>query len=285
MKTTHPVLVTGATGAVGRHLVARLLEAGVPVRALSRQPATAELPPGVEVVQGDLARGELAAGALEGVRQVFVFPAQPGVAAFCAKLAAAGVEHAVVLSSLAAAQEHARDRRSMSATHHLAVEQAVRESGVPQVTVLRPGTFANNLRAWSQPIRAGAPIDLAFPQSAQAPIHEADVAAVAAAVLLDATHRGQTLAMTGPRALTRVEQLETIGRAIGRTIAHREVSAEHFAASMSRFMPPALLTMLVDYWSDTVGAPDVVRPAVEQVCGVPARPLAQWAADHVRDFS
>lgn len=156
---------------------------------------------------------------------------------------------------------------------------------MPVVTILRPGTFANNLRAWAHPIRAGAPIELAYPTSAQAPIHEADIAAVAVAALLDPRHRGRVLPMTGPQALTRVEQLATIGRAIGRTLPHREVSAEQFSASMSRFMPPPLIKMLLDYWSDTAHTPDVVRSTVQEVAGHAARTLSQWAADHAADFA
>ena len=279
-----PLLVTGPTGSVGRSLVSQLLAAGARVRALARKPASANLPAEVEVFQGDLASGELEPGALDGVRQVFVFPAQPGVGSFCALLAKAGVEHAVVLSSLAAALEHARDRDSSTATHHLAVERDVRASGIAEVTVLRPGTFANNLLAWSRPIRAGTPVELAWPGSAQAPIHEADIAAVAAAVLLSPTHRGETLPMTGPESLTRVAQLAAIGRAIGRPLAHREVSPAHFAASSAAFIPAAIVELLLAYWSDTARVPDVVRPTVAEVTGRPARSLEEWTRGHASAF-
>jgi hypothetical protein len=53
---------------------------------------------------------------------------------------------------------------------------------------------------------------------------------------------------------------------------------------MSRFMPADIVQMMLDYWSDTVAQPDIVRPTVEQITGRPARTLAQWAADHIADF-
>ncbi len=274
------ILVTGATGAVGRHVTQHLLATGATVRCLSRGPAR---PAGVEWVQGDLSSAAVPPRAFEGVRRLFLFPATGGVADFLAQAARAGVEHVVVLSSLAAALEHERDRGSASSRHHLAIERAARASGLT-TTMLRPGTFANNLLAWAAPLRAGEVVTGPFPTSAQAPVHEADVAAVAVAALTQGGHEGQTYALTGPQALTRVQQLETIGAALGRRLTFAPCSPEAFAASVQRFMPADLISMLLAYWSDTVAAPDVVRPTIEQVTGRPARTLLDWARDHAGDF-
>jgi len=76
-----PVLVTGATGRVGRAVVAELLGAGVPVRALSRRPAKAGLPATVEVVAGDFTVPDSLESVLQGVGAVFlVWTAPPGTA-------------------------------------------------------------------------------------------------------------------------------------------------------------------------------------------------------------
>src|SRR5437763_13931175 len=76
-----PVLVTGATGRVGRAVVAELLGAGVPVRALTRRPATAALPATVEVVAGDLTVPDSLDSVLQGVGAVFLlWTAPPGTA-------------------------------------------------------------------------------------------------------------------------------------------------------------------------------------------------------------
>jgi uncharacterized protein YbjT (DUF2867 family) len=111
------------------------------------------------------------------------------------------------------------------------------------------------------------------------------VADVAAAVLTSADkHRGKIYRLTGPQSLTQVAQLMTIAAAIGQDLRFQEISAEQFAQSMRPYMPADIIQMMLDYWCDTVAQPDVVRPDVEQITGKPARPLAQWAADHAADF-
>lgn len=277
------ILVTGGTGPVGRSLITQLLAAGHKVRA-TRRSAAKPLPEGAEVVEGDFASGTLPASTFAGVEKAFVFPVQGGVDAFVRQAKANGVSHFVVLSSLAAALEHERDKGSASAVHHLDIERTIADSGVP-ATILRPGTFALNLLAWAQPLKYGDTVRGPYAGSAQAPIHEADVAAVAAVALTAPGHGGKVYPMTGPEALTRVQQLEAIGAALGRQLHFEETSPEAFSADMGKFMPPPIIKMLLDYWSDTVAAPDVVRPTVEQVTGRKARTLAQWARDHVGDFS
>jgi len=276
------ILVTGATGAVGRHLVATLVERGADVRALTRTPGQAALPEAVDVVAGDLADAStLGPDVFEGVDRAFVFPAR-GVEAFVEAAVAAGVHRFTVLSSLAAAQEFPRDRGSASQLHHSAIEVAV-TGRTDAWTLLRPGTFANNLLSWAWQIRSGAPIRAPFLASAQAPIHEHDVAEAAAETLLGDDHLGDTIPMTGPEALTRAEQVATIGRALGRDIPLVEITPEEFRAETAQFIPESVMTMLLDYWSDTLTTPDRPRP-VTPVTGRPGRTLAEWAMDHRADF-
>ena len=274
------ILVTGATGQVGRRLVSELLEAGASVRALTRSPATAGLPDLVDLVTGEFA--DLPDGIFDDVAAAFVFPAQ-GAADFAAAAAAAGVPRLVLLSSLAAALEHERDRGSASQVHHSRIEDAVRGSGTAW-TILRPGTFANNLLSWAQPIRFSGGVTGPYPTSAQAPIHEADVAAAAAAALTHDGHDGQIYPMTGPQALTRVAQLDVIGAAIGRELTFTETTPAEFRAEMSRYgVGDDIVAMLLDYWRDTVDEPDTVR-SPERLTSRPARTLAQWAREHAGDF-
>ncbi|WP_410596702.1 SDR family oxidoreductase [Amycolatopsis sp. lyj-23] len=277
--TTKTVLVTGATGTIGRHLVGELLARGHRVRALTRSPDKAELPTEVELVAGDLAAPP-PAGLFDGVDSVFLFPA-PGVTGFLQ----AGVPHLVLLSSLAAALEHERDRGSASQVHHAAIEDAVRGTAASW-TILRPGTFATNLLTWAPPIRFTGGVRGPFPTSAQAPIHEADIAAVAAVALTEPGHAGRHYPLTGPESLTRVEQLGAIGAAIGRELHFTESTPEEFRAEMRSYgVGDDIVSMLLRYWSDTVETPDAVRPAVAQLTGKPARTLAEWARDHAADFA
>lgn len=277
-------LVTGATGPIGRSLVAQLLTAGAKVRVTTRDQQKAAFGAPVEVVGGNFATGELPSGAPAGVTRAFVFPADGGVDGFLARAVEASVGHVVVLSSLAAAGLHERDRGSVSNLHHSAIEHAVAASGIP-ATILRPGDMANNLLFWTWSIKTTGAVYGPYPTSAQAPIHEADIAAVAAIALLDNAHIGKIYPMTGPQALTRAAMLATIGVAIGRELSYVEITAEAFARQMAQYMPAGVIKMLLDYWSDTVAAPDVPLRTVEDITGRPARTLATWAVDHRADFA
>lgn len=152
-------------------------------------------------------------------------------------------------------------------------------------TILRPGTFANNLLSWAWPIKAGMPVRAPFLHSAQAPIHEADIADAAAAVLLSDGHRGQMYPLTGPQSLTRIDQVAAIGAGIGRDVPVVEISPDEFRADVAQFISEDIITMLLNYWSDTVTQPDRVRPGVRDLTGRPGRTLEQWARDHRADFT
>jgi uncharacterized protein YbjT (DUF2867 family) len=150
------------------------------------------------------------------------------------------------MRSLAAAMEHDRDKGSMSAEHHLAVEKAVQATGIP-TTILRPGNFANNLLLWAHSIQAAGAVFAPYAKSAQAPIHEVDIAAVATLALTQRGHEGKTYAMTEPQTLTRMEQLDAISDAIDRKLRFQEISPEAFQQEMSKYMPPPVIKMLLDY--------------------------------------
>jgi uncharacterized protein YbjT (DUF2867 family) len=279
------VLVTGATGAVGRLVVGELLAAGADVRALTRTPDQAGLPTGVQVVRADLADpATLTADLFAGVESVFVFPSGAALDGFVEAALAGGVERFVVLSSLAVSTHFPRDIGSASQVHHLEVETAI-TSRTDRWTMLRPGTFANNLLSWAYPIKAAGRVTAPYIHSAQTPIHEADVAAVAAIALTQPGHEGKIYELTGPQSLTRIEQVAAISSAIDREIAIDEISPEQFREEVSRFIPEDVIAMLLDYWSDTVTVPDVPMTTVQDVTGRPGRTLAEWAVDHRADFS
>ena len=144
------ILVTGATGQVGRHVVAQLAAADVPVRAMTRHPddfasATgASVPAGVSVVRGDLL--EPATLPVDGVTAMFLFPEPRSATAVVSRAVEAGVRRIVTLSSGAVTGGYDTD-------FQFPVEQAVEASGC-EWTHLRPGEFASNtLRLWGPSIR------------------------------------------------------------------------------------------------------------------------------------
>src|SRR4051794_9231780 len=136
------ILVAGATGNVGSAVARALHEAGVPVRALVRDPgkAAGRLPDGIDFVAGDLNRPESVTPALRGARGLFLLSGYDGVERLLADARDAGVDRVVLLSS---GSVLGTDTGNAVARYHLATERAVADSGLGW-TFLRPNTFMTN---------------------------------------------------------------------------------------------------------------------------------------------
>ncbi|EDY42521.1 NAD dependent epimerase/dehydratase [Streptomyces sp. SPB074] len=266
---------------MGRHVAERVAASGHRVRALTRSPETAGLPAGVEVVRGDLERPETVRAALEGIDRMYLFPV-PETAREVAELAReAGVRQIVVLSSSSVLE----DESNPSHRHHRAVERAVEDSGVGR-TFVRPDEFAGNtLWKWGESIRERGVVSAPYGQAARAVVHEADIAAVVAAALLEDGHEGESYLVTGPRALTQVEQVAALSRATGREIRFEELDREAGRTAMSATMPPEVAEMLLDYLAESVLTPGPVSDAVRRVTGRPARTFESWAVEHAARFA
>ncbi|MCX4766688.1 NAD(P)H-binding protein [Streptomyces sp. NBC_01275] len=276
------ILLTGATGQVGRHVTRSLAASGHRVRALTRSPGAATTPAGVEVVQGDLERPDTLSAALEDIERMYLFPVPETAHEVAALARKAGVRHIVVLSSSSVLGE---DENNHSARHHRAVERAVEDSGV-EWTFVRPDEFAGNvLWKWGPSIRAENVVRAPYGRAARALVHEADVAAVAAAALLGDGHAGARYEVTGPEALTQIEQVRVLAEATGREIRFEELSREEGRAALSGAMPPPVVEMVLDYLAESAVVPGPVTTVVRDVTGREPRTFAQWAADHVDGFS
>ncbi len=267
------ILVTGATGHVGRNVVSRLHAAGVPVRALTRNPEHADFPEAVEVVRGDLTQPESLPAALDGVDRAYLFPVSgEATQGFLDIAAKCELRRVVVLSSLATTWPD-----SAIGAHHLAVESAVESSG-REWTHVRPGAFAvNSLRLWRDSIRAEGVVRAPYGDAALSPIHEDDIAAVAVTALLEDGHAGARYSLTGPESLTQREQVAAIASVLGKEIRFEEVTPEQ---AEERGIP----ALRRDALAGSVGRPAEVLPTVEEVTGRPARTFARWVADHTADF-
>jgi uncharacterized protein YbjT (DUF2867 family) len=275
------ILVTGASGNVGSCVVRQLIEAGEPVRALTRHPQSARFPDRVEVIAGDLADPTSLAPAFVGVDRMFFFtPPQGGVAVVQAARAA-GVERVVVLSS--AATQKTDPRVNPIAARHDAVEKAVQKAGLGW-TFLRPDTFASNALSWAASIRLNGVVRGAYRKSLRNPIHEADIAAVATAALLDTRHLGAAYLLTGPALISQEDQVKAIGAAAGKTIRFEELTREQALAEMLEKMPAPIAERLLDYAAKSVHTPPLITSDVERATGRPARPFAEWASDHAASF-
>jgi uncharacterized protein YbjT (DUF2867 family) len=280
----HTILVTGATGNVGRHLVTELLRTGATVRALARNPASADLPGGVDVRRGDLSDPRTLDTCLTGVDAMFLL--WPGLAADLAPAVLDVIgKHArrvVFLSSLGIRDDLARQLDPINALH-ADVEHAIEQSGL-HWTFLRPGGFAANTLWWAPQIRADGVVRWAYGACARASIHERDIAAVAARVLTDEGHAGAKYLLTGPETLTQIEQVRIIGDVLGRPLRFEEISPETMRSQFLTRWPPALVDGALTYWARLVTEPEAVSRSVEDVTGAPARPFRDWVIDHADDF-
>ena len=277
------IVVTGATGHVGRNLVAGLAAGGLEVRALTRDPAAAALPAGAEVVRFDSAQPGTFAAAVRGATAVFVNATAIGAATaeFLTAAKNGGARRAVLLSSLTV-----RDDGPQSysiGTHHKHIEDAVAASGLDW-TFLRCGGFATNTLAWAPMIRAEGVVRAPYAKAATALISERDIAAAAARVLSEDGHSGATYVLTGQESLTQIEQADTIGAAIGAPLRFEELPAEVFRQAASRHMPAGAVDDLLRYYADYVGRTAEMAPDLEPLIGRRATTFAAWAAGHAAEF-
>src|SRR5262249_28886411 len=171
------------------------------------------------------------------------------------------------------------------ASWHKRVEDAVTGSGL-QWTIVRPTEFASNvLWQWAQPIRAGV-IRASYGEATTAPIHERDVADVAARALLSDRHAGVTYPLTGPQSLTRAEMVRILATELGRPLRFEEVPhARTLQAMIARGTPQSVAEAMLALQAQALGRPAFVSPAVEQVTGSPGRTFARWVADHAADLA
>ncbi|MFD0269219.1 NAD(P)H-binding protein [Streptomyces sp. NPDC127106] len=269
------ILVTGARGAVARKLASLLSARGIAHRLGSREPDT----PGT--VRCDLSDPATFPEALAGARSVFLYAEASGIGAFVKEAAAAGVEHVVLLSSSAVLAPAAADNPLAAA--HRAVEETLLASPL-RTTLLRPGSFATNALGWAGPLRAGAPVRLPYPGAHTDPVHEADLAEAAYAVLTDPARAGRAYTLTGPQSLTFADQLSLLGRALGRPVPYETVTAEQWRAEVAAFIPATYADALIEHWAAADGVPAALTDHVSQLTGRPARSFGTWAEDHADDF-
>lgn len=255
------ILVTGATGRVGRHVVAGLRAAGVTVRALVRTPELAGFPPDVELVQGDIYDPTAVRRAAADVDAAFLL--WPSYSAEGAEKIVPELPRRVVyLSSLNAAAGGVWGE----------VEQLLRDAD-SEWTFVRPSGFAVNAQTWAEDFRTGNTIRLPYPDAGRSMIHERDIAAVAVLTLLDDRHIGRTYDITGPEVITLGEQVETIARTVGTTMRIEPLTGDAARQAMlDQGADPALADSAVTYWASLVDNPERSPPPSPNSPATPPSP-------------
>lgn len=266
------IVVTGATGNVGRPLVRALASAGEQVTAVSRR--AAEVPAGVRHVQADLTDPQSVTPALAGADAVFLLNSPgfhaPGDLEKVVDLAREhGIGRAVLLSSQGAG----------TGRHSPALEEVVTRSGLAW-TLLRPGGFHSNALQWVQDGTYAAPFaDVALPT-----IDPDDIAAVAAVVLRSPGHAGRTYELTGPAPISPRAQAAAIAAALGAELPFAELTRAEAKAAMVRYMPEPVAEATLVILGTPFPAEQRVSPDVPRLLGRPATTFADWAKRNVMAF-
>jgi uncharacterized protein YbjT (DUF2867 family) len=280
------ILVTGATGNVGRELVHELAAQDLAFRVLVRDPArAATLPEPAERVIADLSDPATLIPAFDGADRLFLLTPGIGTDHTAHALAAAqtaGVGHIVHLSSFNVLGD---PMPAMGRWHHER-EEMIRASGIP-ATFLRPGGFMTNALDWLPAIQEeGSVLDPSGP-GRYAPIDPADIAAVAALALTEDGHQDKEYVLTGEETFTLAEQVEILSKAIGRPIEVREAATpdEAVRARFPNGAPPALADAIVEGFTlmraDTTGfRTDTVR----RLLGRAPRTFAEWCTRNAIAF-
>jgi uncharacterized protein YbjT (DUF2867 family) len=279
------VLVTGATGTIGRDVTQQLAKKDVAVRAGVRDPGKAKKQFGADVALApfDFENAQSFDGALKGVTKIFLLPPlmQNQVAvtnAFVDAAKRAGVRHIVKLSVIGV------DTESFTlGKWHAAGERHIRESGL-SFTFLRPNSFMQNFINHFPP-RDGV-IYLPWGNGRASFVDTRDIAAVAVETLTTPGHQGKIYTLTGPVTLGIAEVAKILSDAAGREFNYVDVPE---SAARDGMLQAGLPSWQVDavmelhainkqnLWS-------TVTSDIEKVTGKPPIDFARFARDHAEKF-
>ena len=235
------ILVTGATGRVGRHVVEQLVKRGAKVRVLTRDPSKADVPTGVEVAKGDLLDIDALRAAFDGVRTLFLLNAVTGdeftQAIITLNIAReAGVERVVYQSVF--------DADGAVNVPHFAVksgaERMLERMGF-SATILRPSYFIDNELMIKDVILNHGVYPMPIGSKGVAMVDGRDIAEVAAIELIrrDASERlpVETINLVGPDTLTGPQVAKIWSDLLGRPIVYGGDDPSGFEKNMASFMP------------------------------------------------
>jgi uncharacterized protein YbjT (DUF2867 family) len=271
------ILITGATGNAGGAVVQSLAEKGIPARALIRSETT--LPTGIEPVYGDLNKPDTFADALSGVTAMFLLSGYDRLEELLQNAVQAGIRKVVVLSSSSLDGELTI---AVAADHH-STEVAVRAANVDW-TFLRPNSFMSNTLRWLDQLKAGDEVRVQFPDVPVATIHPRDIADVAVKALQGSSD-GEVLRLTGPVALTPVEQVAILGDGIGRALTAYPMSRSETHDALHASMPAPYAEAIESFFGDGTVDETSVNDTVTEVTGQTPRTLQTWVQENAGLFA
>ena len=261
------ILVTGATGNVGSHLVRELRGRGEAVRAFVRDTAKARalLGDDVDLAVGDYGDPASIAAGLGGVDRLFLLtPTHPEMVQWERNVldaaVGAGVRRVVKMSTVGADPESDGRFARWQGT----CEELLRASGIPAV-ILRSSNHMTNVFFATESVRAAGKIFASLDDAKITMIDRRDLAAVAALTLTESGHDGRTYVLTGPEAITYSDVAKTLSQVLGRTVEYVDVPDEAAIAGALQ-----------------AGAPDWLANGVAEVARQLKRGIAAQPSDSVR---
>ncbi|SEE80626.1 Uncharacterized conserved protein YbjT, contains NAD(P)-binding and DUF2867 domains [Streptomyces sp. 2131.1] len=279
------ILVTGATGTIGREVL-RLLPAGRAVRIMARNPErVACATQGAEIVHGDFTDSASLTDALHNVHTAFLVTNPDGNddARFLDPARAAGVRHIVKLSAAAVTDPLADD---LITRHQRRNEELLRASGMAW-TLLRPRAFMSNTLSWARSIRADGVVRALYGTSANACVDPRDVAEAAVRALTGAAgeHAGRAHTLTGPQTLSAAQQTAELADLLGQELRFEELTPQQARTALGARYPADIADALLESARrQHSGSKAVVDPTLPGLLGRPARTFRDWAADHLDAF-
>lgn len=281
------ILVTGATGTIGSHLIPLLAPQDARVRVLARDPAKARgLSQDIEVVEGDLEKPETLPAALAGVDKLFVMSNGLNIAALEGAIydAARGssVQHIVKISGRHLDAPFMAD--VPLGVNQRAAEAHLQTLGIPW-TIIRPGFFASNFLLWID--REKRVIALPVGEGRDTPTDPADIAAVGVETLLGAGHDGKIYEITGPAFIGFPDMVARIAAATGKPLSLVDVPPEAvYEGMVASGLPETQARGLLSYFeairTDRIYAP---TETIKQLLGRPPRTFDQWVEAHVTELA
>ncbi|MCC7447805.1 MAG: SDR family oxidoreductase [Anaerolineae bacterium] len=276
------ILVTGATGNVGKYLVKQLVDKGAHVRVLVRdERKVAYLGNSVERVIGDLNEPETLATAMLDVERLYVVtPDTRQVVNLLTAAKQAGVKHVVKQSTIEA------NRSLGPGKWHRQQEKLIEATGMAW-TFLRPTLMmVNTIEWWSNSVKSQGAVYFPGGRGKVPPVDPQDVASVACTVLTQPGHEGQIYELTGPEALTLNNMVQTLAKVLGRPIRYVEIPMFLAALWLIRFGLPLYV---VRGLAETFGALRrneyaYVTDAVRRVAGCQPRTFESWCQEHIAAF-
>ncbi|MFI5773797.1 NAD(P)H-binding protein [Streptomyces sp. NPDC051658] len=277
------ILVTGATGTIGREVVRRI-PADLAVRIMARDPGRVTgASASAEIVPGDFSDPPSLVGILRGIRTIFLVtnPGRDDDGGFLRTARSAGVRHVVKLSAAAVADGRAEDLITRWQRRN---EELLRGSGM-EWTLLRPRAFMSNVLSWAGSIRSDDVVRALYGSSANACVDPRDVAEAAVRALTEDGHAGRVHTLTGPEAITAVEQTAQLAELLCRPLRFEELGPEQARTALGARYPADIVEALLESAErGREGSKAEVDGTVAGLLGRPAGTFRGWASDHLSAF-